>query len=58
MLALIFLAAMIEIGDGVSTDAPVEFIPDDTPSLVEQVPPPVAGPAFDPATVTAPQQEP
>jgi hypothetical protein len=55
MLGLILLVAMIDMGDGVSTDAPVEFIPDDAPALVEPVPPPVVGPPIDPATATAPQ---
>jgi hypothetical protein len=32
MLAVIVLAAMIDISDGVTTDVPVDFIPDDVPT--------------------------
>jgi hypothetical protein len=57
MLAFIVLAALIEIGDGVVTDAPVEWIPDDVATLVVPVAPPLptAGPAIDPTTAPAPQ---
>ena len=55
MIALLLLAMMVEMGDGIVTDAPVVFVPDDAPSLVVPVTPPVAGPPVDPATATAPQ---